>query len=252
MDDRAAIERSHPSDLYHGWLVVVAAFLVALFGFGLGFYGPGIYLVALKARHGWSIEELSSVITTYYVLGASLLFFGVGSLFERYGARKVLSVGIVAMSMGLVLLTRVARLWQVYAAFVLMSVGWATMSGAAINIIVAPWFERRRGLAVSWALNGASAGGVIIAPVLTFLATRYSFGLALGALVGSMLAILMPVVLLVLRPRHADECDPPDRDVAGPRIVTSPAEAEPFHLASVLCSGRFISISVPFALGLTA
>jgi len=114
------------------------------------------------------------------VLGASLLFIGVGSLFELYGARKVLTVGIVAMGMGLVLLTRVARLWQVYAAFALMSVGWATMSGAAINIIVAPWFERRRGLAVSWALNGASAGGVIIAPVLSFLTTRYGFGLAVG------------------------------------------------------------------------
>ena len=140
MDDQAAVERSPASALYHCWLVVAAAFLVALFGFGLGFYGPGIYLVALKARHGWSIGQLSSVITTYYVLGASLLFFGVGSLFELYGARKVLIVGIVAMSMGLVLLTWVARLWQVYAAFALMSVGWATMSGAAINIIVAPWF----------------------------------------------------------------------------------------------------------------
>ena len=38
---------------------MAAAFLVALFGFGLGFYGPDIYLVALKARHGWSIAELS-------------------------------------------------------------------------------------------------------------------------------------------------------------------------------------------------
>jgi MFS family permease len=113
MDAGAAIDRSRRSGLYHGWFVVAAAFLVALFGFGLGFYGPGIYLVALKARHGWSIGELSSVITTYYVLGASLLFFGVGSLFERYGARKVLTVGIVAMAIGLVLLTWVARLWQV-------------------------------------------------------------------------------------------------------------------------------------------
>jgi hypothetical protein len=45
---------------YHGWLVVAAAFLVALYGFGLGFYGPGIYLVALKALHGWPTLELSS------------------------------------------------------------------------------------------------------------------------------------------------------------------------------------------------
>jgi hypothetical protein len=57
---------------YHGWLVVAAAFLVALYGFGLGFYGPGIYLVALKALHGWPTSELSSAITTYYVLGGHL------------------------------------------------------------------------------------------------------------------------------------------------------------------------------------
>src|SRR6266436_3035839 len=74
---------------YHGWLVVAAAFLVALYGFGLGFYGPGIYLVALKALHGWPTSELSSAITTYYVLGATLLFFWVGPLFDRHGARKV-------------------------------------------------------------------------------------------------------------------------------------------------------------------
>ena len=252
MEDRVVNETSRASGLYHGWLVVAAAFLVALFGFGLGFYGPGIYIVALRARHGWSIAELSSVITTYYVLGASLLFFLVGSLFELYGARKVLVVGIVAMGVGLVLLTWVARLWQVYAAFALMSVGWATMSGAAINIIVAPWFERRRGLAVSWALNGASAGGVIIAPALTFLTNSYGFELAVSALVGSMLAILMPVVIRVLRPRRADECDPPDSDVAEFSVAASSAEAEPFRLVSIVCSGRFISISVPFALGLTA
>jgi len=77
----------------------------------------------------------------------------VGSLFELYGARKVLIVGIVALGIGLVFLTWIARLWQAYMAFALMSVGWATMSGAAINIVVAPWFERRRGLALSWALN---------------------------------------------------------------------------------------------------
>ena len=147
----AAFESFSPQRLVA--LVLAAAFLVALFGFGLGFYGPGIYLVALKARHGWSIAELSSIITTYYVLGASFLFCGVGSLFELYGARKVLIVGIVALGIGLVFLTWIARLWQAYMAFALMSVGWATMSGAAINIVVAPWFERRRGLALSWALN---------------------------------------------------------------------------------------------------
>src|SRR5467141_1065962 len=92
MPDRSIIGRKPTLLPYHGWLVVAAAFLVALYGFGLGFYGPGIYLVALKALHGWPTSELSSAITTYYVLGATLLFFWVGPLFDRHGARKVVVV----------------------------------------------------------------------------------------------------------------------------------------------------------------
>ena len=72
MPDRSIIGRKPVFLPYHGWLVVTAAFLVALYGFGLGFYGPGIYLVALKALHGWPTSELSSAITAYYVLGATL------------------------------------------------------------------------------------------------------------------------------------------------------------------------------------
>ena len=74
---------------YHGWLVVAAAFLVALYGFGLGFYGPGIYLVALHALHGWPIRELSLAITAYYVLGATLLFFWVGPFSIFTGHEKL-------------------------------------------------------------------------------------------------------------------------------------------------------------------
>src|SRR5467141_2294744 len=192
MPDRSIIGRKPTLLPYHGWLVVAAAFLVALYGFGLGFYGPGIYLVALNTLHGWPTSELSSAITAYYVLGATLLFFWVGLLFEHHGPRKIVVVGTVAMACGVVLLAFITRPWQVYAAFAVMSFGWATMSGAAINIIVAPWFDSRRGVALSWALNGASAGGIIIAPLLTFLIAEFGFAFAIGSVSASMLATLIP------------------------------------------------------------
>jgi MFS family permease len=130
------------------------------------------------------------------------------------------------------------------------------MSGAAINIIIAPWFDRRRGLAVSWSLNGASGGGVVIAPLLIFLITRFGLAIVLDVVAASMLLILIPVAALVLRPRRADEHDPADADFASerrlPSAMASPAETLHFRLATVLHSSSFITISVPFALGLTA
>src|SRR5437764_1415392 len=91
-----------------------------------------------------------------------------------------------------------------------MSLGWDTMSGAAINIIVAPWFERRRGLTLSWALNGGSAGGVVIAPLLVLAISRLGFAAGLDTAAAVMLAVLIPVAVLVLRPRRPDEHDPAD------------------------------------------
>ncbi|MEZ5650763.1 MAG: hypothetical protein R3E87_09480 [Burkholderiaceae bacterium] len=53
--------------------------------------------------------------------------------------------------------------WLVAAAMV-SGAGWAGTNSAAVNALISPWFERRRGLALSLALNGASAGGIILAP----------------------------------------------------------------------------------------
>jgi len=252
------IEISAPSArnrIYHGWLVVGTAFLIALFGWGIGFYGPGIYLVALQQRHGWPAADISTAITMYYLLGATLIVF-VGGIFERFGARHTVSAGTTAMACGAVLLTLVTRPWHVYAAFAVMSFGWATMSGAAINIVIAPWFDKRRGLAISLALNGASAGGVVIAPLLVFLIGRLSFAAALFCVAALMLAVILPTAAFVLRHRRTGECDAADEGGdpmrTRPSVPPPTAQASPWRLAGTLRSWDFQTISIPFALGLAA
>ncbi len=239
--------------IYHGWLVVGTAFLIAFFGWGIGFYGPGIYLVALQQRHGWPTADIASAITTYYLLGATLILFA-GGIFERFGARCVVSAGATAMACGAVLLTLVSRQWHVYAAFAVMSFGWAAMSGAAINIIIAPWFDRRRGLAISLALNGASAGGVVIAPLLVFLIGRLNFAAALFCVAALMLAIVLPAAAFVLRHKRANERDAADAGCGPTRAQASvpapAAPAPPWQLSAVLRSSDFQSVSLSFALGL--
>lgn len=223
------------------WRVVGAAFLVATFGWGVGFYGPGVYLVALHARNGWSTAGISSAITAYYILSATWICFFAGPVFERYGARRVVSAGALLLAGGAMLLGLASRPWHVLAAFALMSPGWAATSGAAVNIIVAPWFDARRGLAVSLALNGASVAGIFIPPLLIFLVARFGFALALVLAFVPFLVLLLAVVALVLRPRHA----------AAPASMGRGGDA-PVSLAAMLRSARFLTITIAFALGLTA
>src|SRR3546814_19669923 len=63
---------------------------------------------------------------------------------------------------------------------------------------LAPWFERRRGLAISLALNGASLGGVLVAPPLIVLVGWLGFGPGLWVAAAIVLAILLPPVWMLL------------------------------------------------------
>src|SRR6266849_5621217 len=196
---------------FYGWNVVGATFTMALFSFGLGFYGLTVYVATLQQLHGWSASAVSAPVTVYYVAGA-LLTATIGDLYERFGPRSVVAGGAGAMAAGVAALGIVTQPWQLYPAFLVMSVGWGSMSGAAINIILAPWFERRRGLAVSVAFNGATLGGVCIAPALIPLigAVGFTRALAIAALV--LLGVLLALAAGVMRRGPAELGLGPDGD----------------------------------------
>ncbi len=235
---------------FHGWNVVGATFVMALLSFGLGFYGLSVYVATLQRFHGWSASAVSAPVTAYYVVGA-LLTAVMADLYARFGPRAVVATGGVAMAAGLLLLGRVAMPWELYPAFLVMSVGWGAMSGAAINIILAPWFERRRGLAVSLAFNGATLGGVFVTPALLPLIDALGFRRALAAAALAQLAVLT-VAARVMGRGPAEVGLGPDGDPALPPHRTAPAVEGAQWRRAALRTWRFWSVSAPFALGLAA
>jgi MFS family permease len=115
------------SRYFHGWTVVGGTFVMALWSFGLGFYGLAAYVAALQRLHGWAASTVSAPVTVYYVAGA-LVTAASGDLYERVGPRAVLLVGTVALAAGLVTLGLVDEAWQLYPTFLVMSIGWGAMS----------------------------------------------------------------------------------------------------------------------------
>lgn len=239
------------SVIFHGWKVVVAAFVVALFGWGLGFYGPGVYLAALTEARGWDIAAIASAITFYYLVGATVTVY-VGDLFDRFGPRRVVTAGALVMAASVVSLAVVSAPWMVFVAFLVMGFGWACMGGAAINLLVAPWFERKCGLAISLALNGASCGGVIIAPALIYLIAQFGFTAGIQIAVAAMLILLLPLIWLWLHRRPEDIGLLPDGRPTPHRQSVPASPAAPLRRASLFGQLNFWSISVPFSLGLAA
>lgn len=231
---------------YHGWWVVFCAFVIALYGWGLGFYGLSLYLVALHKAHGWSPATISSAITFYYVVGAFLVM-QVGDVILKRGARLVVIGGATLMGVGVLALPVIDRPWQLYLAFLLMIPGWAAMGGGSINTIISQWFNRRRGLAASLALNGATCGGLLFAPAFAWAIDTMGFAKACLAAVAFVLLTLWPIAAFVLRPRRPDEHDSGDDQAAAQE-----ANGEPMSRAEMLRQPRFLTMLGAFSLGLLA
>jgi MFS family permease len=237
---QASTEES--SARYGGWRIVVVCFVVATFGWGFGFYGHSVYLAELHRLHGWPASLISSATTFYYLFGAVMIAF-VSEAVRSFGPRNCMLGGIVALAGAAVFIGQVTSPWQLYAANALLALGWAGTSLAVITNTLGPWFDRKRGMAISLALNGASFGGIIGVPLLVAAIGRFGFSAAMISAAAVMLVLAVPIILLMVG-------RPPAPVVAAVEAVKSASASQIRRQA--LRDVAFLSVSIAFALVLFA
>src|SRR5690242_9005187 len=152
------------SQAFYGWRVVAATFVLAVFGWGIGFYGPPIFLRVIGATRGWPLAVASTAVTVHFLIGA-VVGANLPACYRRFGAALTTKVAALCLFVGVVGWAVCAAPWQLFAASVLSGAGWGAMSAAAVNGLVSPWFVRSRPAALGMAYNGGSIGGVIFSPL---------------------------------------------------------------------------------------
>ena len=231
---------------FFGWRVVAAAFVLAVFTWGINFYGPSVYVHALHAREGWSLSLISAAVTLHF-LASAVLVVRLPALLRRFGAVVLVRAGMLAAALGVLGWGFAREPWHLVPAALLTAAGWAVTSGAAINALVSPWFERRRPAALAMAYNGASIGGVVFTPLWAALIERLGFAAATVAVAALALAVTWPMAGRWFRPTPAAMGLYPDGAVVPPPLRPMPPPSGPLWR-----QGRFRSLSLSFAIGLTA
>src|SRR5512145_825549 len=88
------------SSRFYGWRVVAAAFVLAVFGWGIGFFGPPVFLSTLQATRGWPLSVVSTAVTIHFLVGA-LVGARLPALYRRFGAPAVTKAGSLALVVGI-------------------------------------------------------------------------------------------------------------------------------------------------------
>ena len=220
---------------------------VATVAWSFALYGPSVYLHTLSTVHQWPIGVISSALTLSFLVNASVLGF-VGPAMGRFGPGRMMGTGACVMASGLILIGSVTEVWQVFAAFSLMGLGWSCLSTTAITSSLAPWFERFQGRAVSTALLGASIGGMVGVPFLLLLIRILGFASAMLCVGFILLATVLPISILIMKRRPQDLGLTPDGLPADP--AQQRVETKAWTRAEALQSYKLQTIMLAFGLAL--
>jgi MFS family permease len=203
------------SRLFYGWRIVAACFAIASIAWSLGLFGASVYLHSVSELRGWPIGLISAAITCFYLVSACASPF-IGTAIARIGPRTVIRVGAFCLALGVASIGRIDQPWQIYLSFLTLGVGWATLSSTAISTLLAPWFNKHQGRAISTALMGASIGGILGVPLLVLAVEQLGLPRATLAAAVVCLAVVLPLSFVLrfkpedmgLLPDGANSTDP--------------------------------------------
>lgn len=233
---------------FFGSKVVAATFVMAVFGWGIGFYGPPIFLYAVLQRTDWSVSLCSAAVTLHFLAG-TLVIVNLPHLYKRFGLARVTVTGATVLALGVYGWAVADQPYQLFIAAILSGLGWVTMGAAAVNAAIAPWFVSKRPAALAMAYNGASIGGVIFSSAWVYLISQLGFGQAalwVGGVSISVIALLAFKVF-ALRPEHlgqyADGADQPPAET----VIQAASPS-----SSLWSNRQFVTLAAGMSLGLFA
>lgn len=233
---------------FFGDKVVAATFVMAVFGWGIGFYGPPIFLYAVMQKTGWSQALCSSAVTLHFLAG-TLVVVNLPRLYRLIGLPLTTVCGVITLSVGVFAWSAATQPYQLFLAATLSGFGWVALGAAAVNAVIAPWFVSKRPGALAKAYNGASIGGVIFSSVWVYLIGSVGFAnAAIGVGIVSVVVIsVMCFTVFNVQPRQIGQL--PD-GAAGVPIEAAQAATTPVF--TLKRNRQFISLAAAMSLGLFA
>lgn len=184
------------TNIYYGWLIVVALFLSMSLGIGTR-QGFGIFVdlwssewktnvssISLAASIGWLVNGLAAPI--------------LGHLSDKYGPKIILIFSAIIISISSILVASSFNILtlSIYYGFL---ISFSTATGGPVGILLSKWFAKKRGLAMGAVMAGGSIGSLFFIPLLTFITLNFSWQLAWIVMGSFGLIVVVPLFIIVLK-----------------------------------------------------
>jgi len=156
---------------YYGWIIALYGnFIIALSSLS-GMHGTGFFLKAFESKYNWSRTLISGA--SAFARAETALFGPVeGFILDKFGARKVMTVGFVVSAFGFYLLSSTTTVLSLYISYFFMSFGTAIAGWLPIITLMNAWFDKKKTFAMAMSMNGVHFAGWAAA-ILAFSIQNY-------------------------------------------------------------------------------
>jgi MFS family permease len=160
------MRRSSYPGIFHGWYIVATGSFLSLLAMG-SVGGFGVFVIPMSEEFGWNRGTISTAAAVASLAGG-LSQPVIGRIFDRVGGRKLVLVGLMTIGGALALLMFTNHIVFLVTVFGIMSLGVSAGSMNTMGVLVSRWFQRRRATALALISAGASLGGLMLVPLISF------------------------------------------------------------------------------------
>jgi len=175
--------------IFYGYIVVAAAFLIliAMIGAVMTF---GVFINPISNEFDWGYAIITGAQSVSILISG---FLGIlsGRLSDKLGPKKVVLISNLFFGAGLVLMSQVNTIWQLYLFYGgILAIGMSSAI-APLQSTVVRWFVKKRGLIVSIFLMGLTAGSMIMPPIANQLILVWGWRTAFSILGTTLFSIVL-------------------------------------------------------------
>ncbi len=188
---------------YYGWVLVATLGVTETTSWGVLYYAFTVFLDPMHHTFGWSRATLTGAFSLALLL-SGLVGVPVGRWLDRHGPRLLMTAGSCAAALLVLAWAAVGNLVTFYLVWAAIGVVMAAVLYEPAFVIVATWFRRKRGRALTLLTFMAGFASVIYIPLAGFLVARQGWRGALVTLAIIVAIGTIPLHALVLRRRPED------------------------------------------------
>lgn len=205
-------------------------------------YGFGIFIDPLAETLQTGRGEISLALTIG-IFGNLVAGPLIGILSDRFGARRMILLGVVALTLILASFSLVQSILQLYLTALSMVLLGAGTGPITYTRIIAAWFNKRRGLALGMALTGIGIGGALVPVIGQAFISEYGWRAAYQYLAVVVFLVSFPLLFLIIRDKPETSGDRSSSELAQDEL---PSEEVGLSVRDAVQEGRFWFLAIGF------